>query len=73
MGVCACMYVFLCVYMYMRQYGVFLPINHEWIIGSLLYLRIRLILMRQKSSPKFKITRSKVKVKCAIIQKSCFG
>ena len=44
----------------------FSPINHERIIGSLWYLHIWLVLLRQKSWPKVKVTRSKVKVKYAV-------
>ena len=47
----------------------FSPINHERIIGSLWYLHIWLVLLRQKNWPKVKITRSKVKVKHASLQK----
>ena len=44
-----------------------LPINHERIVGSLWYLHIWMVLLRQKSWPKVKVTRSKVKVKYAIL------
>ena len=50
---------------------LFLPLNHEPRDGSLWYLHIRLISMRQNSWPK--VIRSKVKVKYAIIQKKWFG
>ena len=46
-----------------------LTINHERMIGFWWYLDIWLIFMRQKSWPKVKITRSKVKVISAISQK----
>ena len=45
---------------------LFSPINHERMIGFWWYLDIWLIFTRQKSWPKVKVTRSKVKVKYAV-------
>jgi len=64
-SVCMCVCMYVCV----SASIVFLPINHKRMIGSWWYLDIRLIFMRQKSLSKFKVMRSKVKVKYAIIEK----
>ena len=50
----------------------FLPINHERMDRSWWYLHILLILMGRWSWPKVKVTRSKVKVKYAILWKYVF-
>ena len=45
-------------------------INHERVIGFRWYLYIWLILLRRKSWLKVKVTRSKVKVKHAVLRKN---
>ena len=48
-----------------------LPIKHEREIRSWWNLYLWLILIRRKSWPKVKVTRSKVKVKHAVLRKNC--